>query len=559
MSSLFLHFTGMNRLIVILLLAINAGFLIYVSGTNSVNRTEAAHLGATVYTWQTGCYDVFHVNPPLTRYFSGMAMAAVGAEVDLSSYSPRSQDRSEWKLGESFIAVNAPDTVRQIVFLCRMALLPVILLGGWFGFRLASEMFGRTSGLVFLILWTFSPLFLGWGATLCPDMPATALGMIAAYYYRQWIHVNTWKTALIAGLAIGLLPLAKTTWIVAFGIFPLIWLLSKNRPAWKQAVAVLLVALYMLNMGYVFDGSFRLLNDYTFISDSLRGETGNRFENSVLGYVPVPFPAEFIQGIDTQRRDFEKGLESYLFGKYQNHGWWYWYFVVLALKEPLGTLLLFAAAVLAMLRFGEYRVAWNDEILIAVPFLVLMALLCSQTGFSIHPRYLLPAMPFFYLSASRIGRVFEQPGRIRQGAVVMCLVWMTASSLWVFPYSMSYFNELIPVRKRPEILLGSCIDWGQDAYRLKHWLQKHPEAAPIRVEYPCPETVERLGIRTVGKPPHEPEPGWYALGVNDLYAAAGRYAWFKNIEPVAMIGYSIYVFHVDENEAARLKGGRHVQ
>ncbi len=41
--------------------------------------------------------------------------------------------------------------------------------------------------------------------------------------------------------------------------------------------------------------------------------------------------------------------------------------------------------------------------------------------------------------------------------------WFLASSLWIYPHSLSYFNESIggPLNG-PEHLLGSSVDWGQD-------------------------------------------------------------------------------------------------
>jgi hypothetical protein len=41
--------------------------------------------------------------------------------------------------------------------------------------------------------------------------------------------------------------------------------------------------------------------------------------------------------------------------------------------------------------------------------------------------------------------------------------WFSASSLWLFPHSISYFNEAVggPLNG-PEHLLGSNVDWGQD-------------------------------------------------------------------------------------------------
>ncbi len=534
----------MIRPIISILILLLGGLLLAGIGVRtSLNRTEVAHLGAAAYFWQTGKSDLFHVNPPLGRMVIGLPIILCRPDYDWSAYSPRPQDRSEWAVGTAFIHANPTENIRRMFVLGRLACIPVILLGGWFGFRLASDLFGYASGLVFITLWSFSPLFLGWGATLCPDLMAAALGLTTCYFFRRWLHDPSWKKVVVTGICIGLLPLTKLTWVIAFGLFPLLWLLSTNRPPLKQLLVVLLLALYTLNMGYFFDGSFRLLKDYTFISESLRGETTNRFENSVLGYMPVPLPGEFVLGVDTQKRDFEKGLESYLFGRHAERGWWYYYPIVLAFKEPLGTLVLALIAVFLCFR-REYRASWNDEILIFIPFIALFGLMMSQTGFSIHPRYLLPALPFFYLFTARIGKSFALKQKLFQFVTVACLAWMTASSLWSYPYSLSYFNEILPVRERPKMLLGSNIDWGQDAYFLREYLTKHPEIKSIRIAYSCPETIERIRIETAGEPPSEPEPGWFALGVNDLYAASKRYAWLQNEEPGAVVGRSIYVFHI---------------
>ncbi|GHT36743.1 glycosyl transferase [Planctomycetales bacterium] len=539
------------KIVLIVLFTLNICLLIGLNAATSLNRTETAHLGSAAYLWNTGKFDLFHVNPPLTRFTVGLPIILNAPKYDWKSYSPRPQDRSEWATGAAFIAANDANTIRWLTFLGRCTLIPFILIGSWYGFKLASEMFGYPAGLIFITLWTFSPLFLGWGATLCPDMTAAALGMPAVYYFRRWLLAHSWKTAIIAGIGIGLLPLAKITWIIAFGLFPFIWILSKNKPPLKQLCVILLTALYILNTGYLFDGSFRLLKEYTFISKTLRGDSVNRFGDSILGYIPVPLPSEFVQGIDTQRRDFERGLESYLFGKHQKHGWRYYYFIVFVLKEPLGTILLAAIAAWIVMSQKKYRGLWNDEILIFVPFFILLFVLCSQNGISVHPRYMLPILPFLYLFVARIGKAFEYKQRLIQIITVICLGWTMMSSIYSYPYSMAYFNELIPVKERPEYLLGSNIDWGQSAYFLKSWLEKHPEASQIRIEYHSPEGIERIGITAQGVPPSKPEPGWFAIDVNGLYSPDGKYAYFKQFEPIAIIGNSIFVYHLSEYNIKR--------
>lgn len=51
--------------------------------------------------------------------------------------------------------------------------------------------------------------------------------------------------------------------------------------------------------------------------------------------------------------------------------------------------------------------------------------------------------------------------QLATSAILFC--WLFASSLWVYPHSLSYFNESIcgPLNG-PKLLLGSNVDWGQD-------------------------------------------------------------------------------------------------
>jgi hypothetical protein len=64
------------------------------------------------------------------------------------------------------------------------------------------------------------------------------------------------------------------------------------------------------------------------------------------------------------------------------------------------------------------------------------------------------------------------------------LCWFLVSSLWVFPHSLSYFNESIggPLNG-PKHLLGSNVDWGQDFLYLRDWLHKHSTLGPVHLAF----------------------------------------------------------------------------
>jgi len=565
----------MPRIIVVSLLIVQSVLLCCFNRQTSINRTEAGHIGASIYHYKVFRFDVFHVNPPLMRYITGLPILLSTPEYDWKSYSPRPQDRSEWSIGNAFINANTPEKIHWITFLTRCSLIPIILLGSWFGYKFANELHGQTAGMIFLTLWTFSPLVLAWGATICPDVCAASLGIVGVYTFWHWLKTPTWCKAITAGICLGLLPLAKMTWIIAFLLWVLIWLIwvipyyikrnpTIDIPGCKQLAAILLIGVYMINMGYLFDGSFRQLKDYKFISHTLTGRdvdeksfavaVGNRFENSWLGYVPIPLPGEFIQGIDTQKLDFERGIESYLRGEYSQHGWWYYYAYTVLVKEPLGTLCLGVLALIVTVLLTQYNASWRDEMVVILPGLVFFVFVSSQDGFSLHPRYIIPALPFAYIWISKLGQSFAKKQYVLSTITTVLLLWMVGSSMYYFPHSMSYFNELVGGPKNgPKHLLGSNVDWGQNSYFLQKWYNKHSEARPIKIAYSSTESLDRLGIKDNQQPPREPHSGWFALGVNEIFASSKQYEYFKQFEPVDFIGYSIYIYHITPEEANRVR------
>ena len=117
----------------------------------------------------------------------------------------------------------------------------------------------------------------------------------------------------------------------------------------------------------------------------------------------MPLPADFVQGMDTQRYDLERGVPSYLRGQWSDHGWWYYYLYALTIKEPLGTWCVLALAVGATIFRRGYSASWRDETLVLAPGLAVLIFVYSQMGFSLHLRYILPALPFDSSGSARSG------------------------------------------------------------------------------------------------------------------------------------------------------------
>ena len=556
---------------IVLCFVLQTAFLLCLNWQTSPNRTEEGHLGSAVYLWNSGRFDVFCVNPPLTRALVGLPIILNHWNEDLSEYGVKPLSRSEWGLGGKFIHDHDAKTIRWDFFLARSILIPLILFGAWFGWKFSSELYGQTAGTIFLILWTFSPLFLGWGATICPDMAGASLGVVGLYAFWRWLKTPNWRWTLLAGLCLGLMLLTKMTWLIAFPLYLLLWVIwliagrkreqaDKNVPVRSQLVRLAIVfvfAIYLVNLGYCFQGSFKPLKDYQFTSETLTGyhvdeyteevRVGNRFADSILGYVPVPFPTDFVQGIDIQRRDFEVGIESFLNGDFSRHGWKSYYCFVLLYKEPLGFLLLFALAI--GLSLFNPRHFWNrDELIPLLTFIFLFVFISSQDGFSLHPRYILPAMPFMYIFVSKVGLAFTNKKYILAGLTTVLLLWGVASSLWQFPHSMSYFNEIVGTDIRTKYLQGSNVDWGQNAYFFKSWCDQNRDKHIFTTvlsdqdlkHYNIPN-AKNIKMKTCDTF----APGFYAIGANDLYDRTDKYESFRLQKPIDKIGYSIYIYEIE--------------
>jgi len=338
------------------------------------------------------------------------------------------------------------------------------------------------------------------------------------------------------------------------------------------------------------------------LRDRVPTSAGNVFARTTLGDCPVPFPASFIEGLDLQKYDFEEGKWSYLRGEHKFGGWWYWYIYALLVKTPVGTILLFFVAC----GWTVWRVEWrrlfrwramrpserknevpssglsatfspdagekgvrtqpvlHENLILLAPAVCLFVLVSSQTGFSRYLRYVLPCYPFVFIWMSQI---FSEKAGLPAWLRKVCwglLAWSVISSLSVFPHSMSYFNELAGGPENgPAHLIDASIDWGQDVLFLADWVRQHPEAKPLYlslhvffdpriagIDYEHPPVDPRysnqreyLTSDQVG-----PKPGWYSISVHQLYSRNKEFAYLFDFEKVDMVGYSIYIYHLTQEQ-----------
>ena len=227
---------------------------------------------------------------------------------------------------------------------------------------------------------------------------------------------------------------------------------------------------------------------------------------------------------------------------------------------------------------------WRDELTVLAPAALVLALVSAETGFNHHLRYILPIFPFAFVWMSKAARAFERKNRVAAVLAGSAVAWAVASSLWVYPHSLSYFNELVGGPENgSEHLVDSNIDWGQDLLYLRDWLKEHPEARPLGLAYfgyfdprvagieftmpppgpTSPEEASGPNARELG-----PRPGWYAVSVTMLRGyqyhlfdgcggeksfALNSFAYFLRFRLVGRAGWSIYIYHITPEECRQAR------
>lgn len=594
-----------RHLVPLTLIAIHIVLLAYSDAVHSPTENEAQHLNAGLHHLSTGSFSLYRVNPPLVKTLAALPVALTGFASDWSGYYEGPGARPEFVMGEAFVTKNGRQTFRMMT-IARLACIPFSVIGAWVCFLWAKDLYGTWSGYLACCLWVFSPMINGNSSLITPDAHATALGLAACYTFWRWLLLPTWRQAIITGGVLGLAELTKTTLVLFYPLWPVIWLIYRlphratmTTQQWIREAGMLLlrmaIGLYLLNLGYLFEGSFSKLSDYQFVSRMLSGNTegpGNRFRDSLLGTVPVPFPRDYMIGIDLQQRDFESfNRPSYLRGQYQSKGWWYYYAYAALVKAPLGTLGLLALTVAMQFSQSRVRIYPGDTLVLLLPAVVIFSVVSMKSGFSHHSRYMLPSVPFVFIWVSQLAstiphafvllskngspvrnRVFRA---IPALATAFLLCWSVISSMAIYPHSLSYFNELAggPLNG-PQHLLISNIDWGQDLLFLEKWIRRNGKQTPVYLafyNYYNPFDLAIEGIAPwpfdaqVASQAHAVPDGFYAISVNLLY----EYPWplrghgkqryridtrplghLRSIDPLARVGYSIRIFSADQVRAA---------
>lgn len=541
---------------------------------------EPAHLAAGVGYLRFGQLRLNYEHPPLAKALAGVPLVLAG--LDLPDRATFARTR-QTKLGQQILYErgNSPARVLLLARLPMMAL-ALALAGSIFGF--ARDLFGAGAALIPLGFATLDPNLLGHGRLVTTDVAVTLFLLLTVWaIWRAAARSPSWLIA--AGVAFGLALAAKYTALLAGPIVAalvLLAVLARSAPMRRLralatgAVWLLLVAGLAVAVVWAV---------YLAIDSHLDFTAGPARVSGLLPAITdrLPLPEPYRAGVRYVIFYDQFDRPAFLFGRGYRGGNLAFYPALLAIKNPVATLVAWAGAVAAILLGGRRRLSPKEEAepsstdnadrvgvrerpqpvrpgaavrgraVLAATLLLLpawMFMLAALSGTNIGYRHILVVPVFLSVATGALAGLRVRGRRIVVAAVA--LVLLAGVSTWrVYPSYLAYVSELFGGPDHGyRLIADSNLDWGQDLGRAARYVrEKHP-GEPIYLLYFGTALPSAYGLDAVdfSKVPRRDLADLHGI----VLASASRLALYddprldelRRREPIAQIGHSILVYQL---------------
>ena len=558
----------------------------------SATMDEVAHIPAGYSYLTQRDYRLNPEHPPLLKDLSAIPLLFI-KNINFPKYlsSWTKEINSQWDFGFNFLYKSGNDA-DKIIFWSRLPILLLLILLGFFIWRWTKELYGKWAALLAIFLFTFSPTFIAHGRYVTTDVGAAFAFFVATYYFIKYLKNSSKKNLILAGIFFGIAQLIKFSLILLipyFALLLLIWILiTKKLNYILKFILILIIGYILVYPIYLFHVSNypfqKQLSDTKFIASQFPFKPAGKLVIT-LAEKPILRPyAQYLLGLFMVFQRATGGNTTYFLGEVTNKGWLSYFPIVYAIKPPLALHILTIIALLFLgwqiPKIGNWKLEignWLKKYFVEISMLIFLAIYWAfsiKSNLNIGIRHILPAFPFVYILVSgQIKRIFIYLKGLKPlkgkclvliGCYIFlatCLIWYGLSSLSIFPYYLTHFNELVGGAKNGYIYVAdSNLDWGQDLKRLAQWIDEQG-IKKIKVDYFGGGTPEYY----LGKKYEEWHGNWNPqdikkgswLAVSATFLQQGRaiatkgwnqptdyYMWLYQYQPVTVIGNSIFVYYI---------------
>jgi hypothetical protein len=430
----------------------------------------------------------------------------------------------------------------RMLFLGRLISIAKMLLTGLLIFYFTRKATNsRWAPLIALAVWVFNPTVLAYGHLVYTDVGVTLGISVAVFLMAEFIERPNLKTAIFCGVATGIALCMKHTAVLLLpiGIVVLSVHLRKLKPLGAHSLkyfALFSIAVWLVLLAVFFPHWSPASKPTPDMAVALEIPGWFQFLR------PMLIPCDYFKGLGLMLGHSQRGHGSFFLGGWSEHGWWYYFPVILVLKSPMAFVIILLCSLVGFVK--QYRAVGTLERtcwLGAGTYLVL----AMTSHVNIGVRHLLPIMPLFCVA---IGCAFE---RIQlkplRNLFLACLAWLAIIVIAVWPFYIQFFSEAVGgAANGYKYSWDSNYDWGQDANRLKQYLDQN-NIRHIYLDYFGTQySIEHLGIvntRVNAEQARQLKTGILVVSASRLVSQ--EWTWLRESHtPIARVGYTLFVYRL---------------
>jgi hypothetical protein len=448
---------------------------------------EPAHIACGLEYVANHTYKLETQHPPLARAFIALLPYFSGTR-------PRGKPSFQYEGWDLITYQNHPDDTMTRM---RLGVLPFFVLASLVTFFWARRYIGETAAVIATAIFTLIPTVLAHAGLATTDMALTACVALAFYMVLRWAEQPTITRAAVAGFTCALAVLSKFTalgYVPATIVLAFVAWIAVKRPSTADVIALarervaglaVLAVMACLTIWAAYFFSWR----------------------------------EFFDGINVALKHNQNGHPAWLLGQERDTGWWYYFPVALAVKTPLGLLVLGAIGVY----FVATRFRSRAEYLMPLAFALGILLPAMQGNVNIGVRHVMP----IYIAFSILAAIACVELSRRPIIPAVLVLWIAVSGALVHPDYIPYFNEAARLLgPRDYVLVDSDYDWGQDTKRLAVRLR---ELGVHELNWGWVDSPDNQFLETYPGLPH-------IINVHPLHPATGWTAIRPTLERIAQYG-----------------------
>lgn len=562
-------------LVATLLLAIMAVLSGGAVRNESPGIDELPHAAAGLSYWQKLDMRMNEEHPPLSKLLAGLSLALHGTHADYSHISWTfsgaklfNQYLGEWAFG--YWTVTRWNDPQSTIWWARFPMLLLTLALGYLLYALGTRLGGRWGGLLCLACYATTPAFLAFGPLVITDVVITFFWVLTVWLLpRLWrspsrkdlvLFALAFAGALLSKFSSGLLLFVFVGIAVSMRLRPLPeqpaeklerrkW---RRRAWWNFAKGTAWALLFVYVVYFIF--SWRQPTDTFSVIPHFPA-------SPLLRRLMMP-PWIYLRGL----AGFAVSALSrptYLLGHSYEHGVWFYFPVIFALKSQLSFLLLLLLGVGAAIFARRTKVNATAAPLVSsrVSFewralwisLVIYVLACMLNRLDISVRHFLPAIALIILLLAPLPQILLSL-RIRYPLAALVGLALTAvlvttsfiSAFRSYPYYFPYINSLGMGKPGYLLFNDSNLDWDHAFPQAEEFARQRSLSTVLFDTYGFtgPDAFAPHARAWNCQTPHAADAGQWAIVSANNMADARNCLWLNAYENLPLAGGSIYAFHL---------------